>query len=120
MRRPWTIAKRAQYVLVYRQGGTYADSLVVAKVRANGLNLSRYGLSVSKRTGKAVERNRLRRLLREIMRLQSIRPGWDIVLIVRPEAAAVNYHRLEAAVAGLLARAKLLQVSDEAISTGSD
>lgn len=73
----------------------------------NDLGLSRYGFSVTKKVGKAVQRNRLKRLLREIMRQQSLRPGWDIVFIVRPVAVNADYHGLERAVEELLARARL-------------
>lgn len=116
MGRLQTLAKRAQYASIYQQGSTYLDNLIVMKVLPNGLNLSRSGFSVTKRLGKAVKRNRLRRLLREIVRLQLIRPGWDIILIVRPRAATANYHQLERAVSELFARARLLQTGDEANS----
>jgi ribonuclease P protein component len=75
----------------------------------NGLGLSRYGFSVTKKVGKAVQRNRLKRLLREIMSLQSLRPGWDIVFIARSVAVNTDYHQLERAVTTLLARAQLLE-----------
>jgi len=104
-----SLTNRAQYTLVYRQGKVWANSLLVMKAMPNGLSLSRYGFSVTKKVGKAVQRNRLKRLLREIMRLQSLRPGWDIVFIVRPVAVNTNYHQLERAVTKLLARAQLLE-----------
>jgi ribonuclease P protein component len=82
------------------------------KAMPNGLSLSRYGFSVTKKVGKAVQRNHLKRLLKEIMRLQSLRPGWDIVFIVRSVAVNADYHELEKAVTRLLARAQLLESNE--------
>jgi ribonuclease P protein component len=98
--------------LVYRQGKVWANSLLVMKAMPNGLSLSRYGFSVTKKVGKAVQRNRLKRLLREIMRLQLLRPGWDIVFIARSVAVNTDYHQLERAVTKLLARAQLLESNE--------
>jgi ribonuclease P protein component len=102
------ITKSGQYALVYEQGRTLVNHLVVMKSLSNGLSLSRYGFSVSRRVGKAVVRNRIRRLLREILRLMPLKPGWDIVFVVRPAAANTDYATLKKSVARLLSRARLL------------
>jgi ribonuclease P protein component len=112
MKESRSLTKRSQYVLVYQQGKVWANSLVVMKALPNGLSLSRYGFSVTKKVGKAVQRNRLKRLLKEIMRLQSLKHGWDIVFIVRSVAVNADYHQLERTVAKLLTRAQLLEGSE--------
>ena len=59
---------------------------------------SRFGWSIKKALGNAVRRNRIRRRLREILRLhrQEIAPGWDIVIHPRSSAATAEFSALEA------------------------
>ena len=102
------LTKPEQYALVYNKGRSWISSLVVMKALPNRLGLSRYGFSISRRVGKAVIRNRVKRLLREILRLTPLEPGWDIVFIARLPAATADYANLEKSVKGLLSRAQLL------------
>jgi len=112
MRGEGYLTKPGQYALVYSNGRSWVSSLVVMKALPNGLTLSRYGFSVSQRIGKAVTRNRVKRLFRQILRLKSLEPGWDIVFIARPLAANANYTGLEKAIDDLLSRAQLLGPKD--------
>ena len=102
------LTKPEQYALVYSKGSSWSTSLVVMKALPTGLTLSRCGFSISKRVGKAVTRNRVKRLLREILRLTPLKQGWDIVFIARPPAATADYTTLKKSVEGLLSRAGLL------------
>ena len=107
------LTKPQQFASVYRQGGSWASGLLIMRALGNGLTLSRCGFSVSKRVGKAVTRNKVKRRLREILRTMPLKSGRDIVFIVRPAAAGADYTALRSSVAGLLSRAHLLESSAE-------
>jgi len=115
-----SITRRNQYAVVYDKGDTRVDSLIVMKSLLNGLSLSRYGFSVSRRVGKAVTRNRVRRRLREILRQAHLKPGWDIIFIARPAAGSAGYAALRASVLALLSRGQLLADEHEELCVGSD
>ena len=114
------LTKRAQFGLVYAEGRSWVSNAVVIKALPNGLDLSRYGFTVSRRVGKAVVRNRVRRLLREILRHTPLQPGWDIIFIARSSAARDNYASLGKSVRGLLLRAGLLVGEYEGICPGAN
>ena len=107
------LTKPQQYALVHSKGSSWASKLVVMKALPNGLTLSRYGFSVSRRVGKAVTRNRVKRLLREILRVMPLKSAWDIIFIVRPSAATADYATLKNSVEGLLSQASLLETEKE-------
>jgi ribonuclease P protein component len=109
------LTKKAQFGLVYDEGSSWIGKLVVMKALPNGLDLSRYGFLVSRRVGKAVVRNRVRRLLREVLRQTPLQPGWDIIFIARSPAARANYMSLRESVRGLLFRSGLLMVGYEGV-----
>jgi len=87
------LLRRAEYDAVYREGRRRANREFTAFVRPNHLDLSRFGWSIKKGLGSAVQRNRIRRRLREIVRLhrQEIDPGWDIVIHPRSSAATADF-----------------------------
>lgn len=102
---------------VYKSGKAWVDNLIVIKALPNEHEFSRYGFSVAKEVGKAVVRNRVRRRLKEIARVTSVKPGWDIVFIARPTAATADYQQLKKSLEKLLFRAHLID-KDETIHAG--
>jgi ribonuclease P protein component len=90
--------------------------LLVLKVSQGTGTLSRVGLVTSKKVGGAVERNLVRRRLKEIIRPISLKPGTDLVFIARSSAAKAQFADLKISVKGLLRRAGLVVAEDEKTS----
>jgi ribonuclease P protein component len=88
--------RRSEYDVVYREGRRRTSREFTIFLRPNGLEISRFGWSIKKALGNAVRRNRIRRRLREILRLhrQEIATGWDIVIHPRSTAATAEFSPL--------------------------
>ncbi len=87
-----------------------ANGFLVLYARKNRTGSNRVGITVSKKLGCAVVRNRVRRRLREIYRLHEDRfqPGWDIVVVARSRAVHANFSDLTAAYLALARKAGIL------------
>ena len=99
--------------LYHSQG--HADSYLVLYARHNRLGKNRVGYTVSKKLGHAVVRNRTRRRLREVYRLneEKFTPGWDIVVVARTRAVDAPFEKLTASFLRLAEKAGLLMEENQ-------
>jgi ribonuclease P protein component len=94
------------------RGGRAGDRLLLLSAIPNDRSGHRVGLSVSKRVGGAVVRNRVKRRLREIFGEIAVAEtgegdqGWDIVATARPPAAEATYEELRTSAARLVSKVK--------------
>ena len=63
-------------------------------MQRNGASGTRVGITASKRVGNAVVRNRVKRLVREAIRLRPLPPGLDFVVIVKPDARSATFQSM--------------------------
>ena len=105
--------RRDDFQRVWDSGKSWSHPLIVLRASVNGVETCRFGFVAGKKVGKAVRRNRTKRLLREAVRhrLGNISPGWDIILISRTGAEQAEFKDVDAAVESILKRGHLLRSS---------
>ncbi|MBC8141011.1 MAG: ribonuclease P protein component [Armatimonadetes bacterium] len=130
--KPHRLARRRDFNAVYARKKSWANALLVLHVRWYGresadASTRRWGFSVSKKVGKAHDRNRVKRRLRDVCRLlgsgtdsESWKIGFDAVFVARTPTAEVAYRELESAVRDLSRRAGLIHSATDAAPSVSN
>ncbi|MCA1840643.1 MAG: ribonuclease P protein component [Actinomycetota bacterium] len=104
MSRP-TLRSKSEFQAVYHQGIRGSGNLVTLHLlRKAGAEEPKIGLTVSKKIGGAVSRNRLRRRLKEILAKAEIPDGCDLVVQAKPLASNGTFQELEQDVLGTLGK----------------
>ena len=91
-----TLKQNHEFRRLYQKGASAVSGCMVLYCRKNRLGRGRLGVTVSVKLGCAVKRNRARRRLREVYRLNSprLRQGWDIVLVARGRTLTAPWKEL--------------------------
>jgi ribonuclease P protein component len=108
MRKELRLRRRKDFDAVFQRGKAWHNELLVLRSLPNDLEHNRYGFVTGKRLGGAVVRNRLRRRLRESIRVLPAHPGWDVVVSAKMPAADASFQRLNRCVIDLLCRAGIV------------
>ena len=111
---------KPEFDRVYRNGRRRTSRQLIVFSAPNGLERSRFGMSIGRALGGAVVRNRIRRRLREILRRhrQEISSGWDIILHPRGSVATSEFGALTEELLGLL-RSALMSATPPGVRNGS-
>ena len=111
LKQRYTLKKNSDFRRLYTKGNSAVNSYMVVYCRRNRCGENRLGYTVSTKLGHAVVRNRVRRRLREIVRLNApaTKKGWDLVIVARMRAVGAEYHKLNAAYLKCLKELELLE-----------
>jgi ribonuclease P protein component len=90
------IRRRADFQQVYERGVRTHARFMTLIILANNLPVTRLGVAATRRLGDAVRRNRAKRLVREVFRRNKTLPGFDVVVVPRPELLDAKFSNLEA------------------------
>ena len=112
-----SLKKNHEFRRLYARGKTRSDPYLAVYCRRNGrADLNRLGITVGTKIGGAVQRNRLRRRLREAYRINEsrLRLGYDLVIVGRVRASHAEFQRLERSLLGLLDGLGMLNTDEKA------
>lgn len=104
------LKKDTDFRYVYKNGKSFANRFLVAYIHKNNLNLNRVGFSVSKKVGKAVMRNKIRRYLKEnfILINNNITIGYDIIFIARVASKESDFKIIKNSMTNLVKKCSIL------------
>ncbi len=98
-----------QFEKVYKSGNKYIGEPFIVYVLPNNNKSVRIGLTVTKKVGKSVQRNRIKRIIREALRsLNGISLGNDIVIVARKSSIDIKCSEAREVLNYLLNRAQIL------------
>ncbi|HEY7737237.1 MAG TPA: ribonuclease P protein component [Candidatus Limnocylindrales bacterium] len=104
------LSRPQDFAALGEHGAIRSHPLLTARFLRTDLESTRFGLSTGRRLGGAVVRNRVRRRLREALRVMapSFQPGWDVLIIARPPVVGADHDVLVGALRRLLSRGGVL------------
>ena len=109
------IREEREFRAAFTRGRSYKGDLIVVYVLPRRGEAVRLGFTTVKKIGGAVERNRIKRLLREAAKrlMPNLRPGTDVIVLARTRAAGASLNELVAELEKLLVRAGVLEQREQ-------
>ena len=108
MKKEYRVKKSQDFDNIIRKKQSFANRQFVIYYQKNNLDHMRLGISVSKKLGKAHERNKLKRYVRESFKTRKdFLKNYDIIIIVRPAAKGLSFLEFGSSIDHVLKRSKL-------------
>ena len=98
------IRRRPEFKLIYERGAKVHSRYSTVFILANDGGVGRLGIAATRKLGGAVQRNRAKRLIREVFRRNKIAPGFDVVVIPKRDLLDASLSEIEADYRALIER----------------
>lgn len=107
----YRLRSNMEFKKTYKGGKNYWNRNFILYVRKNGLDYSRVGYSITKKIGNSVVRNKIRRRMKEVYRLNfhNIKGGYDLIFIPKRNVVDISYKEIESAILHILRISKVLK-----------
>jgi len=89
------VRRRSEFEQIYEKGRRIRGRYSTIFILPNALDIGRLGIAATRKFGGAVERNRAKRLIREVFRRNKIAPGFDVVVVPKRELLDATLSALE-------------------------
>ena len=110
LKKEFRLKKRYQFNYTYKNAVSFgARHMVICFTKSSNKNI-KIGLAVTKKVGKAVVRNQIKRRIRSAIAplLISLKPNYNLIVVARPNIVEANFHEIESELKYLLKKASLL------------
>jgi len=111
MEKRYKLRKNMEFKKVYSGGKNFWNRNLILYIRKNKLEESRFGVTITKKIGNAVVRNKIKRRIKEIYRLNMyrIKDGYDLIFIPKKNVVDISYKELESALIHILKLSNMLK-----------
>lgn len=111
MEKKYRVRKNMEFKDIYKVGKNYWNRNLILYVKKNDLDVTRVGYTITKKIGNAVSRNKLRRKMKEIYRLNfhNVKEGYDLIFIAKKNIKDISYRELEGSMIHIMSLAKILK-----------
>lgn len=112
MDKKYRLRKNMEFKKVYNDGKKYWNRNFILYIRKNNLDYTKVGFTVTKKNGNSVERNKIRRRMKEAYRhnSNSVKNGYDLVFIPKRGIINIPYKELENSMTHIMRIAKSLKI----------
>lgn len=109
------LKKRSQFRYIYSKAKSQSNERLVMYKQRNGKSVNRIGISVSKKIGKSVVRNKVKRRIKESYRINRhlLKKGFDIIFVARRGIEKSDYNEIQKSVLNLLGRGGLFKEGEK-------